>query len=70
LARFEHEENNFLTHIMTEDEIWMHSFEPEKEASVEWHHVHFNRKKKIEVASSAGTVMATVYWDMYEFLYA
>jgi len=32
LARFKHEGNNFLAHIMTEDEIWMHSFEPKKEA--------------------------------------
>jgi len=55
---------------MKEDEIWMHSFEPEKEASVELHIVNFNRKKKMEAASSAGTAMATVFWEMQEFLYA
>jgi len=68
LTWFEHEGNNFLDHIMTEDEIWMHSFEPEKEASVEWHLANFNRKKKIEAASSAGTAMTTVFWDMNFFM--
>jgi hypothetical protein len=36
---------------------------------VEWHHANLNRNKKIEAASSAGTVMATVFWDMQEFLF-
>jgi hypothetical protein len=48
----------------------MHSFEPAKEASVEWHLANFNRKKKMEAASSAGTTKATVFWEIQEFLYA
>jgi hypothetical protein len=40
-----------------------------KEASVEWHHANLNPNKKIEAASSAGTVMATVFWDKQEFVF-
>ena len=40
-----------------------------EEAVVEWHHANFNLKKKIETPSSAGTVMATVFWHMKEFLF-
>ncbi|XP_063384365.1 uncharacterized protein LOC134670469 [Cydia fagiglandana] len=41
------------------DESWIHYFDPEtKQQSMTW-----KRAKKFKVASSAGKVMASVFWD-------
>lgn len=65
VARFDADGDKFLGRIVTGDETWLHHFDPEsKRQSMEWHHVTSPRTKKFKVTSSAGKVMATVFWDM------
>ena len=49
---------------MTEDEIWVHHFEPEsKRASMKWRHPTAPCSKKLKSQQFAGKVMVTVSWD-------
>ena len=61
---FQLEGEAFLEKIVTDDETWVHFFEPEsKRQSMEWYHTTSLRKKKFKTVRSAGKVMATVFWD-------
>ena len=49
---------------MTEDETWVHYYEPENKAqSRQWVGPGSLRPKKFKMQHSAGKVMATVFWD-------
>ena len=49
---------------MTLDETWVHYYEPKNKAqSRQWVWPGSPRPKKFKTQSSAGKVMATVFWD-------
>ena len=66
LKRFRLKEDDFLSHLVTVDETWIHYYEPENKAQS-----HQSvpvgpgspRPKKFKTQPSAGKVMATVFWD-------
>ena len=59
-----HSDKTFLQQIVTEDETWVHHFEPEsKRALMEWCHPTSSRSKKFKSQQSAGKIMVTVFWD-------
>ena len=61
LLEYCHSDKTFLQRIVTEDETWVHHFEPEsKRASMEWRHP---TSKKFKSHQSAGKVMLTVFWN-------
>ena len=66
--------DDFLLHLVTVDETWVHSYESENKAqSRQWVGPGSPRPKKFKMQPSAGKVMATVFWDtkgviMLEFL--
>ena len=64
LARFEADPDRFFERFLTQDECWVHHFEPEiKRQSMQWKHSTSPAPKKTKVVSSAGKVMASVFWD-------
>ena len=63
LKRFR-SKDDFLLRVVTVDETWVHYYEPENKAqSRQWVGRGFPRPKKFKTQSSAGKVMATVFWD-------
>jgi len=63
-SRLQAEPQTFLDRIVTQDETWIHHFDPEtKRQSMIWKHVGSPTPKKFKVIPSAGKVMATVFWD-------
>jgi len=70
LQRYRNKGDDFLLHIVTGDESWLHHFEPEtKRQSVEWHHLHSPTKKKATTVPSAVKVMGTVFWGTEGFIW-
>jgi histone-lysine N-methyltransferase SETMAR len=64
VARYKPGGDDFLSTIVTGDEIWIHHFETEtKRQSMEWHHTNSPRKRKFKAIPSASKIMATVFWD-------
>ena len=62
--RFDREGENFLDRIITCDEIWVHHFTPEsKQASKQWKHADSPPLKEFYAVSSAGKLLASVFWD-------
>ena len=63
LKRFR-SKDDFLLHLMTEDEAWVHYHEPGNKAqSRQWIGPGSPRPKMFKTRPSAGKVMATVFWD-------
>ena len=63
LKRFR-SKDDFLLHLVTEEETWVHYYEPENNAqSRQWVGPGSLRPKKFKTQPSAGKVMATVFWD-------
>ena len=63
LKRFR-SKDDFLLHLVTVDETWVHYYEPENKAqSRQWVGPGSRRPKKFKTQLSAGKVMATVFWD-------
>ena len=64
LKRFRSKEDDFLSHLGTVDETWVHYYQPENKAQI---HQSVGpgslRPKKFKMQPSAGKVMATVFWD-------
>uniref|UniRef100_A0A3Q0QTS4 Histone-lysine N-methyltransferase SETMAR n=1 Tax=Amphilophus citrinellus TaxID=61819 RepID=A0A3Q0QTS4_AMPCI len=59
LALFEENPASFLENFLTQDECWVHHFEPEiKWQSMQWKHPSSPPPKKAKVVSSAGKVMS------------
>lgn len=64
LRQFEADPELFLKRLVTQDETWVHHFDPEsKSQSKEWHKKGSRPPKKFKRQYSAGKVMATVFWD-------
>ena len=63
LKRFRSKEDDFLSRLVAVDEIWVHYYEPENKAQVTSVGLGSPRPKKFKTQSSAGKVMATVFWD-------
>lgn len=64
LELFEADPDGFIERFLTMDECWVHHFEPEtKKQSMQWKHTFSPPPKKAKVVSSAGKVMASVFWD-------
>ena len=56
--------DDFLLHLVTVDETWVHYYEPENKAqSCQWVGPGSPRPKKFKTQPSAGKVTATVFWD-------
>ena len=69
LARFEADPDRFVEHFLTQNECWVHHFELEtKRQSMQWKH-STSPPKKAKVVSSAGKVMASVFWDAKAFVF-
>lgn len=55
---------DFFSKIVTGDETWVHHWDPEtKLESMQWVHKGSPPPKKARTQSSAGKLMATVFWD-------
>ena len=67
LKRFR-SKDDFLLHLVTVDETWVHYYEPEKAQSHQWVGPGSLRPKKFKTQPSAGKVMATVFWDAKGFI--
>ena len=64
LKRFRSQEDDFLSLLVTVDEIWVHYYEPENKAqSPQSVGPGSPRPKKFKTQPFAGKVMATVFWD-------
>uniref|UniRef100_A0A3Q0SYF5 Tc1-like transposase DDE domain-containing protein n=1 Tax=Amphilophus citrinellus TaxID=61819 RepID=A0A3Q0SYF5_AMPCI len=64
LALFEANPTGFIEHFLTQDECWVHHFEPEtKRQSMQWKHPSSPPPKKAKVVSSAWKVMVSVFWN-------
>lgn len=64
LEKFQADQENFLFRFVTMDETWIHHFDPEtKQQSMTWKRASSPTPKKFKVSSSAGKVMASVFWD-------
>jgi histone-lysine N-methyltransferase SETMAR len=70
LERFKRNEKDFLRRFITVDETWVHHYTPEtKEQSKQWTAKDEPTPKKAKTVSSAGKVMATVFWDSYGIIF-
>ncbi|XP_076065286.1 protein GVQW3-like [Oratosquilla oratoria] len=64
LTLFEVDPVSFLERFFAQDECWIYHFEPEtKWQSTQWKRPSSPAPKKAKVVSSAGKVMASVFWD-------
>ena len=64
LAVFDADPDSFRERFLTQDECWIHRFEAEtKRQSMQWKNHSSPPPKKVKVVSSAGKVMASVFWD-------
>jgi histone-lysine N-methyltransferase SETMAR len=64
LEKFQADPETFLRRFVTVDESWIHHFDPEtKQQSMTWKRPSSPTPKKFKVTSSAGKVMASVFWD-------
>ena len=58
LSRYEDDPSDFINRVVNQDGTWVHHFDPEsKMQSMQWKH------KMLKRVSSAGKVMASVFWD-------
>lgn len=64
LGRYVADPAKFIMQLVTQDETWIHHFDPEsKQQSMQWKHLTSPPPKKFKVIASAGKVMASVFWD-------
>ena len=64
LSRYEDDPEEFMDRVVTQDETWVHHFDPEsKKQSMQWKHPGSPPPKKFKRVSSAGKVMASIFWD-------
>ena len=64
LSRYEHDPGDFIDRVVTQDETWLHHFDPElKMQSMQWKYPVSPPPKKFKRVSSAGKVMASVFWN-------
>ena len=64
LDRYNANPDDFINRLLTQDETWVHHFDPEtKSESMEWRHRGSPPPRKFKRQSSPGKVMASVFWD-------
>ena len=64
LSRYEDDPGDIIDRVVTQDETCVHHFEPEsKIQSMQLKHPGSPPPKKVRRVSSAGNVMASVFWD-------
>ncbi|GFQ80021.1 histone-lysine N-methyltransferase SETMAR [Trichonephila clavata] len=64
LLRYHSDSQHFIDYIVTGEGTWLHHFVPtSKKATMEWKHPGSPTTKKFKVTTSAGKVMATIFWD-------
>ncbi|XP_018349932.1 PREDICTED: histone-lysine N-methyltransferase SETMAR-like [Trachymyrmex septentrionalis] len=70
LAMFQKDRKDFLRRYVTMDETWIHHFTPESNRqSAEWTAAGESRPKRPKTQTSAGKVMASVFWDAHGILF-
>jgi hypothetical protein len=58
------EREDMLNRIVTEDESWLHHYQPEpRRALVQWKHPSSASTRKLKVTPSTGKVMLILLWD-------
>ena len=66
LGMFQRGSNEFLWRYVTVDETWIHYYMPgTKNRSKTWTRPGESAPKKAKTVSSAGKVMATIFWDSH-----
>lgn len=66
LAMFKRNPNEFIRRFVTMDETWIHHYTPESnKQSAEWLEPGQSRPKRPKTQTSAGKVMASVFWDAH-----
>ena len=64
LSCHEDDPGDFIDQVVTQDETWVHNFDPEsKMQSMQWKHTGSPPPKKLKRVSSAGKVIASAFWD-------
>jgi histone-lysine N-methyltransferase SETMAR len=64
LTRYSKQDDEFLSHIVTGDEIWVSHMTPEsKQQSMEWRHTSSPKKPKFKQKISTRKIMCSVFWD-------
>ena len=64
MSRYENDPGGFIDRVVTQDETWVHYFDPKsKMQSMQWKHPSSPPPKEFKRVSSAGKVMASVFWD-------
>ena len=62
---------DFISRVITNDEIWIHHYDPEsKQESMQWVEKGSKPPTKARVRASAGKVMLTVCWILLEFYWS
>ena len=70
LERFNKNKTDFLRRFITMDETWIHHYTPEsKRQSKQWTEAGCSAPKKTRSVSSAGKVMASVFWNAEGIFY-
>ena len=62
IFRYEDGPSDFIERVVTQDETWVHHFDPNAEQTMEsaW----LNPPKKCKRVHSAGKVMTSIFWDI------
>ena len=68
LKRFRTKEDDFLSRLVTVDEIWVHYYEPENKAQRPECRAGVSEAKEVQNATLSGKMMATVFWDVQGFI--
>lgn len=64
LEKYDEERSKFFKGITTQDETWLHHYEPEsKDQSSQWRTREEGAPIKFKAVASAGKVMSSVFWD-------
>lgn len=70
LELFKRNPTDFLRRYVTTDETWIHYYTPaSKRSSAEWTAAGESRPKRPKTQTSAGKVMASVFWDAHGILF-
>lgn len=65
-----HDKKNFFRRYVTMDETWIHHYVPEsKQQSAQWIGPGETRPKRFKTQTSAGKVLASVFWDANGILF-
>jgi len=69
LERFNKNKTDFVRRFITMDETWIHHYTPEtKQQSKQWTEASCSVPKKTRPVSSAGKIMASVFWGAESIL--